>query len=91
MSRCNDDNRHQLMKFVLNAPFDDVIISMDCRDACEQLSRLAELAAAGAQVGELLPELEQHMHYWKDCREEFDALVAVIKAERAGELPVLSE
>ena len=25
------------------------------------------------------------MNYWGDCREEFDALVAVIKRERAHE------
>jgi hypothetical protein len=75
------------MKFVLNAPFDEFIIAMDCKDGCEQLALLAERAAAGEKVSDLLPELEEHMEYWKDCREEFEALVAVIKAEEAGGLP----
>jgi hypothetical protein len=78
------------MKFVLNAPFDEFIIAMDCKDGCEQLARLAERAAAGEKVGDLLPELEEHMEYWKDCREEFDALVEIIKAEQEGDLPEIS-
>ncbi|MBC8171097.1 MAG: hypothetical protein H7X77_05480 [Anaerolineae bacterium] len=91
MPRCDDNNRDELMKFVTQAPFDEAIISMDCRDGCEQLARLAELVASGANVSDLLPELEEHMGYWKDCREEFEALVAVIKAERQGTLPQLSD
>lgn len=90
MTRCDDTNRDDLMKFVLNAPFDDVIISMDCTDGCEQLAHLAELAAAGANIEDVLPELEQHMDYWRDCREEFEALVAVVRAEREGRLPDLN-
>ncbi|HEX2618719.1 MAG TPA: hypothetical protein VHL11_01195 [Phototrophicaceae bacterium] len=87
MSRCDDNNRDDLMKFVLKAPFDEFIISMDCKDGCEQIAHLAELVAAGADIKDVLPELEEHMGYWKDCREEFEALVAIIKAERQGELP----
>lgn len=86
MSRCNDQNRNQLVQFMTDAPFDDVIIAMDCKDSCEQLARLAELVAAGGKLSELLPEFEEHIGYWKDCREEFEALVAVIRAERQGEL-----
>lgn len=86
MSRCNDQNRNQLVQFMTDAPFDEVIIAMDCKDGCEQLARLAELVAAGGNLSELLPEFEEHIGYWKDCREEFEALVAIIKAERQGEL-----
>lgn len=89
MSRCNDENRDKLMKFVLNAPFDEFIIAMDCKDGCEQLALLAERAASGEKVKDLLPELEAHMEYWKDCREEFEALVAIIKAEQDGALPTV--
>jgi hypothetical protein len=85
MSRCNDKNRRQLVEFMTDAPFDDVIIDMDCKDGCEQLARLAELVAAGGDLHELLPEFEEHIGYWKDCREEFEALVAVIRAEHESE------
>jgi hypothetical protein len=86
MSRCNDENRSQLLNFVVNAPFDEFIIAMDCREACEQLSRLAELVANGADLSSILPQLEEHMAYWTDCREEFMALVAILKAEREGKM-----
>lgn len=85
MSRCNDENRRQLVQFMTDAPFDEVIIEMDCKDGCEELARLAELVAAGGDLHELLPELEEHMGYWKDCREEFEALVDIVKAERESE------
>jgi hypothetical protein len=47
---------------------------------------LAERVAKGASVAEVLPELENYLHYWRDCREEFEALVAVLKAEDDGSL-----
>jgi hypothetical protein len=91
MSRCNEENRRQLVQFMTDAPFDDVIIEMDCKDGCEQLARLAELVAAGGDLHELLPEFEEHIGYWKDCREEFEALVAIVKAERESELSTSSD
>jgi hypothetical protein len=87
MKRCNEENVDELMKFVLDAPFDEEIVDMDCTDGCEQLARLAELAAQGHDIGALLPALEEHMAFWKDCREEFQALVAILRAEQAGALP----
>lgn len=85
MSRCNDENRKDLMKFLFNTPFDDKIINMDCNDGCEQISGLAERVANGEDLQELLPEFKAHMEHWKDCREEFNALVAVIRSENADE------
>lgn len=73
------------MDFVLHAPFDERIISMDCNDGCESISRLAERVAAGEKLEDLLPEFQQHMQHWKDCREEFEALVAILRAEYAAE------
>lgn len=74
------------MSFVLKAPVNEEIIAMDCNDGCEQLAYLAERVANGEDLSAILPELEQHMCYWSDCREEFDALVAILKAEHAGRL-----
>lgn len=90
MSRCNDKNRKQLMDFVLKAPFDESVIDMDCKDGCDQISQLAERVARGEKLEDLLPEYEEHIQYWRDCREEFEALVAIIRAEHAGQLPDLA-
>jgi hypothetical protein len=86
MPQCDDRNVEQFMKFIFEAPEDQVIASMDCNDHCEDLARLAEEVAAGKDVGDVLPALERYMEYWTDCREEFEALVAILRAEQSGEL-----
>lgn len=84
-------NLNDLLNFVENAPDNSQIISMDCNDHCEQMSRLAEQVADGAELDDVLPELKEHMKYWGDCREEFIALVNVLKAEMMDELPELED
>lgn len=86
MSQCNENNIQNFLTF-FEAPTDEEIVAMDCNDYCEQLAELAERVASGENLNDLLPALQQHMHYWTDCREEFDALVAIIKAEQGGEQP----
>ncbi len=75
----------QLLDFIVNAPADETLIKMDCNDCCEKISRLAEQVANGAELSEILPEMQKFMRYWGDCREEFEALVAVLKQEKALE------
>ena len=75
----------KLFDFIANAPADETLIKMDCNDCCEKIARLAEQVANGADLDEILPEMQKFMHYWGDCREEFEALVAVIQQEKAFE------
>ena len=79
------DQLGKMFDFIANAPSDEEIIAMDCNDNCEQIAQLAEQVANGAELSEILPELQKFMNYWGHCREEFEALVAVIKAENAIE------
>ncbi|MCA9887433.1 MAG: hypothetical protein KC546_03635 [Anaerolineae bacterium] len=84
-------NLEFLLEFVEKAPEHAEIIAMDCNDHCEQMATLAERVADGEALENVLPELQEHMKYWGDCREEFYALVHVLKAELAGELPPIPE
>lgn len=59
---------------------------MDCTDGCEQIAALADRVASGETLDEIMPVLKEHMAHWKDCREEFDALVEIIRAEKTGVL-----
>ncbi len=77
------ENIDRLFDFIVNAPADETLISMDCNDCCEKIARLAEQVANGAELSEVLPEMQKFMRYWGDCREEFEALVAVLKQEKA--------
>lgn len=45
---------------------------------------LAELVAAGVDPRDLLPAVEEHIICCADCREEFEALLAIIRAENQG-------
>ena len=84
-------NLNELLIFVEKAPANDEIIAMDCNDHCEDMAKLAEQVANGADLAQVLPELQEHMKYWGDCREEFIALVNVLKAEMLDELPELAD
>lgn len=84
-------NLNELLNFVENAPANDEIIAMDCNDHCEQMACLAEQVANGADLSVILPELKEHMKFWGDCREEFIALVNVLKAEMSDEMPEIED
>lgn len=86
MVKCDDEQMKNFLAFINNAPEDQELIDMDCNDHCENLARLAEQVASGEFDSDLLPRLEQYMHYWGDCREEFEALVALLRAEKSGEV-----
>jgi hypothetical protein len=86
MAQCNEDNINDMLTFLFKAPCDEEIVDMDCNDYCEQLARLAEEVAGGADLKQLLPALEEHIRHYADCREEFEALVNVIRAEKSGAL-----
>ena len=84
MSKPHDDDQiERLFDFIVNAPADETLISMDCNDCCEKIAKLAEQVANGADISEILPEMQKFMRYFGDCREEFEALVAVIRQEKA--------
>lgn len=70
-----------LLDFVVNCPENEDVEAMDCNEHCEKISRLAERVAAGETLEDILPALQHHMRYWRDCREEFIALVSVLKME----------
>lgn len=81
----------ELLNFIENAPADEEIIAMDCNDHCEQMAVLAEQVANGADLQAIMPALQHHMKYWGDCREEFIALVAVLRAELGDDMPDLPQ
>jgi len=59
---------------------------MDC-DSCNcQLECLAEKVAGGASLHDLLPAVEAHLRCCVDCREEWQALLCIVRAERDGSL-----
>jgi hypothetical protein len=82
-------NIQVILDFLANAPENDEIMAMDCNDHCEQMACLAERVARGESLDTILPQLQHYIRYWRDCREEFVALVSILKAEITGDMPPL--
>lgn len=59
---------------------------LDC-DGCDAaMPYLAELVSAGGDPALILPAVQEHLRRCGACREEFEALVAIVRAESAGML-----
>lgn len=54
----------------------------DCEAAFIEFECLAEQAVLGIDIHSLLPRVAKHLDECPDCREEFEALVAIVRAER---------
>lgn len=62
-------------------------VEADCAQFDREMDCLAEWIAAGADPETVIkPAIETHLKNSTDCREEFDSLVSILKAERDGEL-----
>jgi hypothetical protein len=70
-----------LFKLLENAdqPFDEDCVHMDCTADCEDFSDLAQQVAQGAKLEDLMPMFATHLDQIGCCRQEFEALVAVLR------------
>ncbi len=59
---------------------------LDCERCSAQFDCLVEKVCAGAALRDLLPAVEAHLECCPDCREEYEALLAIIRAENSGHL-----
>lgn len=82
MTSPKQDRKTELLDFIISQPLDDDCVSMDCTDDCEQIARMAERVASGERLEDIAPDFQEFIGCWRDCREEFEALVAILKAER---------
>lgn len=76
----------KLIKDIFDTHNDDDAV-MDCESCAGHLCNLAELVSAGADLCQLIPAVEAHLKCCPDCREEWNALVCIIRAEKDGFAP----
>jgi hypothetical protein len=74
------DQLDKLLQSILRAHED----GMDCESCNAEFECLAEKVAAGGDIHTLLPAVEAHLICCADCREEFEALVTILRAENDG-------
>lgn len=53
-----------------------------CDDVFKALAEFAEMAQRGEDVAEMMPLVEKHLALCPDCREEYQALLAILEAEQ---------
>jgi hypothetical protein len=53
---------------------------IDCDECFEQLDRFAEMTLAGKNAAAAIPLVQDHLTRCADCREEFEALLAALRA-----------
>jgi hypothetical protein len=75
------------MKRLLNAIFAvHQEATIDCETCSGQFDCLVEMARQGGDLRALWPAVEEHLNCCADCREEFNALMAIMQAENDGKL-----
>ena len=57
----------------------------DCASAARHFTMLGEAALNGEDIRDVMPEVAAHIVHCPDCREEYEALLAVLRAEQFGE------
>lgn len=59
----------------------------DCIEFDVEADCLAEWLASGAAPTSVIkPRIQAHLDHSRDCKEEFEALIAILKAAQTGEL-----
>lgn len=77
----------KLMNLMASAdePFNEDVVAMDCKEDCEDIAQLAERVANGENLKDIYPEYFDHLNQIRCSKEEFEALVSVIRAELAAD------
>lgn len=58
-------------------------VEIGCGDCGARLDRFAEMELQGLAPAEALPLVEAHLHECHECRDEFEALMAVLRTAQA--------
>ena len=57
---------------------------LSCYECLEELDQLVELAAAGHDPSALRPLVMAHLRRCRDCYEEYDALLRIVRTDRTN-------
>ena len=71
---------HTTLKRILLSALTARPDEIGCDDCCDQLECFAEMVLAGKSAAEAMPLVQDHLSRCKDCREEFEALLAALRA-----------
>ena len=70
-----DKLKKMVREIISTRPFE-----IGCEECFEELDRFVELVLAGKDAAEALPLVQDHLDRCGNCREEFEALLAALRA-----------
>jgi hypothetical protein len=70
------DTLKQMAREIITTRPDEI----GCDECFEQLDRFVEMTLAGKNAAEAMPLVQDHLERCDDCREEFEALLAALRA-----------
>ncbi|MDY7075711.1 MAG: hypothetical protein SXV54_02185 [Chloroflexota bacterium] len=70
----------QMVHAVLSTRPDEI----GCGECFEQLDRFVEMTLAGKDAAEAMPLVQDHLERCRDCYEEFEALLTVLRVLSQG-------
>ncbi|MDY7042504.1 MAG: hypothetical protein SVX38_16755 [Chloroflexota bacterium] len=70
------DDLKRFVRRVITTPPDEI----GCDECFRQLDRFVEMVLAGKSAAEAMPLVQEHLEHCQDCREEFEALLFVLRA-----------
>lgn len=74
----NQDKLGQLMRIIAATSPEE----LDCDECIELLDSFAEEMLAGKDASEAMPLVEKHLELCSYCHEEFEALLAALRAQQ---------
>jgi hypothetical protein len=66
----------QMVRIVLSTRPDEI----GCEECFDKLDRFVEMKLAGKDAAAAMPLVHDHLERCRDCREEFEALLEVLRA-----------
>ncbi len=65
-----------LVRGIMTARPDEI----GCEECFEELDRFVEMELAGKDAAEAMPLVQDHLERCRECKEEFEALLAALRA-----------
>jgi hypothetical protein len=66
----------RMVRAILTTQEDEI----GCDDCFEEIDRFVEMTLAGKDAAEAMPLVADHLRRCRDCREEYEALLRVLRA-----------
>ena len=73
-----------IFKALISEIADTREVEIGCDECFEQLDRFVEMKLSGLNAAQAMPLVQEHVEICGECREEFEVLLAALRATNEG-------